>query len=200
MEFKRFLDRFILILLLLIIGVAWLVWSPRKLSQYDGKELPPLTHQEASQYLSHVKKNLASGNIVRLKEKGVNQFLNSRLESSHSYALNPWVEVQGVFINVTPEQLSLCLEQEIYGRPHQIEITQSLNATQVSTSRIRSSLSYTSGMIGKLKLPVRVVYPLSPWIEEFQSALSPVLQELKPFVGQIQLSEGEIILYPSGKS
>lgn len=199
MEFNRFINRVTLVLFILIGWAGWQVWSPRSLSQYAGHAEPAMQKEAADSYLEKVKGELKSGKSFSLSEKELNAFLKSVIHAEQSLALKPWVDITGVFINLEPSQYSLCLARDIYGRANHIEISHTLTSKQTSTHRIKTSTEANSGMLGKLKLPVRLVYNTSPWFSHFIECLQPAFSELKPHVGAVEIQEGVLLLHPFKK-
>ena len=196
MEFKRFLNRIAFILLALSLWLGWQAWSPRALTQYAGYASKVMTEEEAGSYLSQIKKDLQGKKTVRLEEAELNRFLNSTILSEQSYAVKPWVAVKGVFINFSPSQFSLCLEREVYEFTHQIEISHSLETEKSSPNSLKTTLKPNGGMIGNLKVPVRLAYNLSPWLESYKESLKPITSELKPYIAQIEIQQDAVLLHP----
>lgn len=199
MEFNRFVNRVTLVLFILIGWAGWQIWSPRSLSQYEGHAAPAMQKEAADSYLKKVQSTLKNGETYSWTEPELNAFLKSVIHGEQSYAVKPWVDITGVFINLEPSQYSLCLAREVYGRANHIEISHALTSTQTSAHRIKTSVEANSGMLGKLKLPVRMVYHISPWFPRFMESLQPVFSELKPLVGAVEIKDGVLLLHPYKK-
>ncbi len=200
MEFQRVVNRLLLVLLLLAMGLVSLMWSPRSLGDYEGYLDPVMSPKEYESYLNKMMETLSSGNAVKLSETGLNRYINGIMQAQQSYALNPWITVNGVYLNLNPDEFSLCLEREIYGRINQIELTQKVFSGESSRGRVTTTLTPEGGLLGKLKLPKNIIFRLSPWLDTFSESVRENLNEVLPYIGTFELRENELIINPARRS
>ena len=196
MELSRVLTRLCFLLFFVAVAAAVLFWSPNKLDQFEGLEQEETTRLFCKQYLLDIRQTLQNGDSAIVEEELVNLFLKSYFTVGQSSALEEWVKVEGVYVNLSEDEVNLCMERALLGQSYSNQVQYSLVTEYTGGGKGNILFEPKGGTVGKLNVPAAVGGNISPWTSHLIEMLSPDFKELKPFIGQVTVEENRIILTP----
>lgn len=191
---QRFLNRVFFVLLLVSVLIGYLLWSAPSLEKFEGQEPITLTQDEVTMAVHKVKVGLEKGDEVRLSEEGLNQFVNAAFQMEQSFALNPFVEVEALYFDCSLGLITIGLERKVLGFTQYSEISYSVIHELYANDQMGYKYTPVSGVIGKLKLPVAMVYGLTKWQDAFWGACDPFFKKVMPYIGGISVEDGSVVL------
>jgi len=200
MELSRIFTRLCYLIFFLAAALAVLFWSPSKLEEYKGVDQEETTRQLCQQYLLDIRQTLENGESAIIEEELANLFLKSYFTTDHSETIEKWVKVKGLYVNLSTDVLTLCIERDLVGYSYSNKVDYDLTTEYAGGGKGNILFETKGGTIGKLKVSSAVAGNISPWTGHLLEMLSPEFQDLYPFIGQVTVEENRMILTPPQSS
>ncbi len=163
----------------------------QEMTSYEGYGDPAPSSQEVKELAFISLQRLKTGHQVHLSERDLNKYLNHVLEMKQSRAIRAYIELTGIYIDLAPNQFTLCLRRSILGHPH------SCSMSFTSDPSSSEMLIPRSCLIGKLKLPPEFGMLLMPWIRSLSESLVEIFDKYSPYCRSLDIHEGVLILTPT---
>ena len=169
------------------------------MERFAAYDQPAMTEQEAAFFLQSTRARLNQGVPVTITEYQLNSYLNSAIMMEHSLALKPWVKPTGIYCDLSPDTADICIERTIKGRIHQSQITIKSSTDKKAREgylSVKTKITPTGGMIGKLKLPTKAALALNPWYQDLVELTHPLRNELRLHHCEVTIAEDQLTITP----
>ncbi len=199
MEKNRIVTRISFCLFLLCIGLAYLAWNPRNMDQFNGYGEEAMGAEEAERFSRVVRQKIKEGKGIKISEYDLNRYLNAVFKLEHSRLARPWVGINGIYVDLNPDNASICIERDIHERLHQSAITIEVRVEEEQTESQYSKrlvIRPRNGTIGKLKVPSRLAASLNGWYNTFSGETADLLRSLGLHKCDFEIFDGELAISP----